>query len=253
MKLVGKVALITGAGSGIGRTTAILFAQKGAKVVIADIVERAGEETAAQISDAGGEAVFVQADVTKAADVEAMVRVAVETYGRLDILFNNAGVTLPANVTDTTEDIWNRSINVNLKGVMLGCKYAIPEMIKNGGGFIINTASMLGLVASLRQAPYCAAKGGVVMLTKQMAVDYARDNIRVNCICPSEVDTPMHRKFIAESPDPEATRRQLLERIPLRRVARPEEIAAVVLFLASDDSSYITGVALPVDGGLTAL
>jgi NAD(P)-dependent dehydrogenase (short-subunit alcohol dehydrogenase family) len=182
-----------------------------------------------------------------------MVGLAVETYGRLDILFNNAGLTLPARVTETSEEVWNLSLDVNLKGVMLGCKYAIPEMQKVGGGSIINTASMLGLVASPRQAPYCAAKGGVVLLTKQIAIDYARDNIRVNCICPSEVDTPMHRKFIAESPDPEATKQRLLERIPLNRVARPEEIAAAALFLASDDSSYVTGVALPVDGGLTAL
>ncbi|MFN8458893.1 MAG: SDR family oxidoreductase [Anaerolineae bacterium] len=137
--------------------------------------------------------------------------------------------------------------------VMLGCKCAIPELQKVGGGSIVNTASMLGLVASPRQAPYSAAKGGVVLLTKQVAIDYARDNIRCNCICPSEVDTPMHRKFIAESPDPEATKKRLLERIPLNRVASPDELASVALFLACDDSSYITGVALPVDGGLTAL
>jgi NAD(P)-dependent dehydrogenase (short-subunit alcohol dehydrogenase family) len=253
VKLVNKVAVITGAGSGIGWATAILFAQEGAKVVVADLVERAGEETVAQIREAGGEATFVRVDVANEAEVKAMIRTAIETYGRLDILYNNAGLTLPASVTETTEDIWIRSIDVNLKGVMLGCKHAIPAMQKGGGGSIINTASMLGLVASPNQAPYCAAKGGVVMLTKQMAVDYARDNIRVNCICPSEVDTPMHRKFIAESPDPEATRRRLLDRIPLARVAQPEEIATVALFLASDDSSYITGVALPVDGGLTAL
>jgi NAD(P)-dependent dehydrogenase (short-subunit alcohol dehydrogenase family) len=253
VKLNGKVAIITGAGSGIGRATAILFAREGAKVVVADLVASAGEETAAEIKANGGEAVFVRVDVSQAAEVEQTVRVAVETYGRLDILFNNAGLTLPAMVTETSEEVWQKSIDVNLKGVMLGCKYAIPEMRKVGGGSIINTASMLGLVASPRQAPYCAAKGGVVLLTKQVAIDFARDNIRVNCICPSEVDTPMHRKFIAESPDPEATKKRLLERIPLNRVARPEEIAAAALFLASDDSSYITGVALPVDGGLTAL
>ncbi len=253
MKLKGKVAIITGAGSGIGRASALLFAREGARVIVADLVAAAGEETVAEIKATGGEAIFVQVDVSKAAEVEQMVQVAVESYSRLDILYNNAGLTLPAMVTETTEEIWTRSIDVNLKGVMLGCKYAIPEMLKNGGGSIINTASMLGLVASPRQAPYCAAKGGVVLLTKQVAIDYARDNIRVNCICPSEVDTPMHRKFIEESPDPEATKKRLMERIPLNRVAQPEEIATVALFLASDDSSYITGVALPVDGGLTAL
>jgi meso-butanediol dehydrogenase/(S,S)-butanediol dehydrogenase/diacetyl reductase len=253
VKLEDKVAVITGAGSGIGRATAILFAAEGARVVVADVVRAAGEETVEQIRQDGGMGVFAHADVTKESDVATMVQLAVETYGRLDVLYNNAGVTLPATVTATTEDIWNKTIDINLKGVMLGCKYAIPAMLKHSSGSIINTASMLGLVASPNQAPYCAAKGGVVMLTKQVAVDYAGHNIRANCICPSEVDTPMHRKFIAESSDPEATRQRLLERIPLGRVASPEEIARVALFLASDDSSYITGVALPVDGGLTAL
>jgi NAD(P)-dependent dehydrogenase (short-subunit alcohol dehydrogenase family) len=253
MKLDGKVAVITGSGSGIGRATAILFAKEGAKVVVADIVEDAGQETVAQIKENGGDAVFVRVDVSKAADIENMVRTAAEVYGGLDVLYNNAGLTIPAMVTETSEEVWDRSIDVNLKGVMLGCKYAIPEMLKRGGGSIINTASMLGLVASPRQAPYCAAKGGVVLLTKQVAIDYAPDNIRVNCICPSEVNTPMHRQFIETSPDPEATRQRLLERIPLNRVAEPEEIATVALFLAGDASSYMTGVALPVDGGLTAL
>lgn len=253
MKLDGKVAIITGAGSGIGRATAILFAREGARVIVADWVAAAGEETVAEIKANRGEASFVQVDVSKAAEVEEMVRLTVEMYGRLDILFNNAGLTLPARITETSEEVWQKSLDVNLKGVMLGCKYAIPEMQKIGGGSIINTASMLGLVASPGQAPYCAAKGGVVLLTKQVAIDYARNNIRVNCICPSEVDTPMHRKFIEESPDPEATKKRLLERIPLNRVAQPEEIASVALFLASVDSAYVTGAALPVDGGLTAL
>lgn len=253
MKLDGKVAIITGAGSGIGRATAILFAQEGARVVVADIVEEAGIETVAQIKANGAEAMFVRVDVSKSAEVENMVGTAVKTYGGLDILYNNAGLTIPAMVTETSEEVWDKSIDVNLKGVMLGCKYGIPEMLARGGGSIINTASMLGLVASPRQAPYCAAKGGVVLLTKQVAIDYAPHNIRVNCICPSEVNTPMHRHFVEASPDPEATRQRLLERIPLNRVAEPAEIATAALFLASDDSSYVTGVALPVDGGLTAL
>lgn len=253
MKLKDKVAIITGAGSGIGRASALLFAREGAKVVVADLVAEAGAETVRQIEAEGGQALFVAVDVSQAVQVEAMVQAAVERYGRLDILFNNAGLTIPASVTETSEAVWEKTLNVNLKGVMLGCKFAIPEMLKGGGGAIINTASMLGLVASPRQAPYCAAKGGVVLLTKQVALDYAAHNIRVNCICPSEVNTPMHRKFIAESPDPAATKKRLLERIPLNRVAEPEELAAAALFLASADSSYITGVALPVDGGLTAL
>lgn len=252
-KLPGKTAIITGAGSGIGRASALLFAQHGARVVVADIVAEAGEETVQQISAAGGTAMAVPTDVTEAGDLQALIQAALTSYGRLDVLFNNAGLTIPATVEETTDDVWTRSIDVNLKSVMLGCKYAIPHMIAGGGGSIVNTASMLGLVASPRQAPYAAAKGGVVLLTRQVAIDYARHNIRVNCICPSEVDTPMHRRFIDESPDPEATRQRLLARIPLGRVAAPHELATVALFLASDDSSYITGVALPVDGGLTAL
>ena len=239
MKLDGKVALITGTGSGIGRATAILFAQEGARVVAIDIVASAGEKTAAQINENGGAAIFVQADVSQPSEVANMVQTAVETYGRLDILYNNAGIALPARVTETSEEIWAKCIDINLKGVMLGCKYAIPEMLKNGGGVIISTASMLGLVASTSHAAYCAAKGG--------------DNIRVNCICPSEVDTPMHRQYLIESSNPEATLRQMLERIPMNRVAQPEEIARAALFLASDDASYVTGIALPIDGGLTAM
>ncbi|MFN8483941.1 MAG: SDR family oxidoreductase [Anaerolineae bacterium] len=253
MKLDGKVAIITGAASGIGRAAAILFADEGARVVVADMAEGGGLETVAEIRRQGGQACFARVDVADAGQVAAMVQTALDTFSRLDILFNNAGLTLPARVTETDEATWSRSLDVNLKGVMLGCKYAIPAMLRTGGGAIINTASMLGLVASPRQAAYSASKGGVVMLTKQVAVDYARDGIRVNCICPSEVDTPLQRRFIAESPDPEDTRRRLVERIPLGRVAQPEELARVALFLASDDSSYITGVALPVDGGLTAM
>jgi NAD(P)-dependent dehydrogenase (short-subunit alcohol dehydrogenase family) len=252
-KLLDRTAIITGAGSGIGRASALLFAQHGANVVVADIVESAGQETVQEIAAAGGTAMFLRTDVTRATDLQALVQAAMTSYGRLDVLFNNAGVTIPATVEETTDEVWDRSIAVNLKSVMLGCKVALPHMIAGGGGSVINTASMLGLVASPRQAPYAAAKGGVVLLTKQIAIDYARHNIRVNCICPSEVDTPMHRRFIDESPDPEATRQRLLARIPLGRVAAAQELASVALFLASDDSSYITGVALPVDGGLTAL
>ena len=252
-KLEGKVAIVTGAASGIGRASAHLFAREGAEVVVADLPSTAGDETAARIRQDGGQALFVPVDVAEPAMVEHMVRAAVETFGRVDVLFNNAGVNFPGTVVDVTEEIWQRSLDVNLKGVMLGCRFAIPQMLENGGGSIVNTASMLGLVASPRQAPYAAAKGAVVQLTRQIAVDYAARNIRVNCICPSEVDTPMNRRFIEGTPDPAAARRRVLARIPLNRMAEPEEIAAVALFLASDDSSYVTGVALPVDGGLTAL
>ena len=252
-RLEGKVAVITGAGAGIGRASALLFAREGAAVMIADLESEAGEETVAQIRREGGVAASVQVDVSESVDVERMVRTTVESFGRIDVLFNNAGVNFPATVVDITEEAWQRSLDVNLKGVMLGCRHAIPEMLKTGGGSIINTASMLGLVASPRQAPYSAAKGAVVMLTRQVAIDYAQQNIRVNCLCPSEVNTEMNRRFIEQSPNPRAELRRVLARIPLDRMAEPEEIASAALFLASDDSSYITGVALPVDGGLTAM
>jgi len=252
-KLEGKVAVITGAASGIGHASALLFAREGAAVTVADLDPGAGEEAAARIREEGGEAIFVPVDVADSGDVERMVHSTVETFGRVDVLFNNAGVNFPATVVDVGEEAWQRSLDVNLKGVMLGCRHAIPEMLKTGGGSIINTASMLGLVASPRQAPYSAAKGAVVMLTRQMAIDYAQRNIRVNCLCPSEVNTEMNRRFIEQSPDPDAELRRVLARIPMDRMAEPEEVAAAALFLASDDSSYITGVALPVDGGLTAM
>ena len=252
-RLEGKVAVITGAASGIGRASALLFAREGAAVMVADLDGKAGEEAAAQIQREGGEAASVRTDVSESTDVERMIRTVVETFGRVDVLFNNAGVNFPATVVDITEEAWQRSLDVNLKGVMLGCRHAIPEMLKSGGGSIINTASMLGLVASPRQAPYAAAKGAVVMLTRQVAIDYAQRNIRVNCLCPSEVNTEMNRRFIEESPNPQAELRRVLARIPMDRMAEPDEIAAAALFLASDDASYITGVALPVDGGLTAM
>ena len=252
-KLEGKVAVITGAGAGIGRASALVFARQGAAVVVADLDVAAGEGAASQIRREGGKAAFVQADVAESDQVERMVRSAVEAFGRVDVLFNNAGVNFPATVVDISEEAWRRSLDVNLKGVMLGCRHVIPEMLKIGGGSIINTASMLGLVASPRQAPYAAAKGAVVMLTRQVAIDYAQRNIRVNCLCPSEVNTEMNRRFIEQSPNPQAELRRVLARIPMDRMAEPEEIASAALFLASDDSSYITGVALPVDGGLTAM
>ena len=252
-RLEGKVAVITGAGAGIGRASALLFAREGAAVAVADLDVAAGEEAAAQIEREGARALFVPVDVAAPEQVARMVRDTVETLGRIDVLFNNAGVNFPATVVDVGEDAWQRSLDVNLKGVMLGCRHAIPEMLKTGGGSIINTASMLGLVASPRQAPYAAAKGAVVMLTRQMAIDYATRNIRVNCLCPSEVNTEMNRRFIAQSSDPAAELRRVLARIPMDRMAEPEEVAAAALFLASDDSSYISGVALPVDGGLTAM
>jgi NAD(P)-dependent dehydrogenase (short-subunit alcohol dehydrogenase family) len=253
MRLAGKVAIITGAGSGIGQATALLFAREGARVVVADYAPEGGRETVALVQESGGEAVFVETDVSKAGEVRRMVETAVETYGGIDILFNNAAVTIPASVTEASEEIWDRTMAIDLKGVFLPSKYAIPHMIERGGGSVINTASMCGLVASPNQAPYSAAKGGVVALTRQMAIDYAPHHVRVNGIAPSEVRTPMFLGFINRAPDPKKKMQELVARIPMGRVAEPEELARVALFLASDDSSYVTGVTLPVDGGLTAM
>ncbi len=253
MKLAGKVAIITGAGSGIGQASALMFAAEGAKVVVADYVPEGGQATVAEIRRAGGDAIFVETDVSRADDVEHMVKTTLKTYGRIDVLFNNAAVTLPASVVDASEELWDKTMDIDLKGVFLPSKYAIPHMLEGGGGSIINTASMCGLVASPNQAPYSAAKGGVVALTRQMAIDYAPHGIRVNGIAPSEVRTPMFLGFINQAPDPEKKMQELIARIPMRRVAEPEELARVALFLASDDASYITGVTLPVDGGLTAM
>ncbi|MCL5046783.1 MAG: SDR family oxidoreductase [Actinobacteria bacterium] len=252
MKLDGKVAVITGAGSGIGRATALLFAQEGARVVVADLAVDGGEETVRLIAAQGGRSSFIRTDVASAESVANLINGTISRYERLDIIFNNAGIDLAHPVTETSEEVWDKTIAVNLKGVFLGCKYAIHQMIKNGGGSIVNTASVLALVASPNQAAYCASKGGVLALTRQIAFDYARYNIRANCICPGDVLTPMQQRFLAESKDPQATLESLSRRYPMGRFANPEEIACAALYLASDDSSFVTGVALPVDGGLTA-
>ena len=249
MRLKDKVAVITGAGTGMGRATAILFAQEGAKVVVADWIVETGKETVDLVKRAGGEAVFIQTDVSKAADVEQMIKTAVDTYGRLDILFNNAAI-LPRHcrAADLNEDEWDRTMAINLKSVFLGSKYAVPVMLKQGGGVIINNASIGGLFGSPNQAAYCATKGGVVLFTKTMAIEYFKKNIRVNCICPGIIKTPMFDLSIGG--DPEQEKRAVPKSVG--RLGMPEEIAKAALFLASDDSSYVVGLPLIVDGGLTA-
>jgi NAD(P)-dependent dehydrogenase (short-subunit alcohol dehydrogenase family) len=248
-KLDGKVALITGAGSGIGRATAVLFAKEGAKVAVVDYVPRGGRETVRMIKKAGGEAVFIEADVSKAADVERMVKTTVNKYGRIDILHNNAGITgRIISMIEFTEDEWDSVLDTNLKGVFLGSKYAIPLMLDQGGGIIINTASTAGLLATRGMAAYSAAKAGLILLTKAMALEYGKQNIRVNCICAGGIQTPMTEPWM-----PAKTSREIVvPGQPLERMGQPEEVARAALYLACDDSSFVTGSTLVVDGGWSA-
>lgn len=252
MRLAGKVAIITGAGAGIGRATALLFAQEGAEVVVADFDPERGKETVRLIEERGGRAIFLQADVSKAADVKRMVKTTVERYGRLNILVNNAGIYAAADVVQATEEDWDRILDVNLKGVFLCSKHSIPEMIKGGGGSIVNVGSEAGIVGIKNQVAYNVSKSGVIALTKSMALDFAPHNIRVNCLCPGRTLTPLVEKVITEAQDPESMRRALEEDRPLNRMGRPEEIAAGILYLASDESLYATGAILSIDGGYTA-
>ena len=253
MRLAGKVALITGAGMGIGRGTAILFAREGAKVVVVDYDSVSGQETVGLIQDDGGEAIFVRADVSEPADVRAMVRAAMDKYGQIDVLYNNAGIDLPraTSVVETEIEDWDRTIDVNLKGVFLCSKYVIPEMVKRGGGVIINTASIAGLVAPPQEAAYGASKGGLVLLTKQMALDYAAHNIRVNSVCPGPMEKPTRDRlaYLQEDEAAMKKRQTLAQKVPLGRLCLPEDIAYAALFLASDEASLITGIDLIVDGG----
>ena len=247
--LAGKVALITGGASGIGKATAELFAREGAAVTIVDVNVEAGEVVARAIGDDGRQAIFVRCNVTKASDCQHAIGRTVERWGKIDILFNNAGVTRRASVIETTEEEWDWVMAVNVKSIFLMSKAAIPVMVEAGGGVIINTGSGWGLVGGKDAVSYCASKGAVIQLTKAMALDHGAQNIRVNAVCPGDTDTPMlageaeqlgqsHEAILAES----------VHR-PLGRVGRPEEIAQAVLYLASDASSFVTGTTLLVDGG----
>jgi NAD(P)-dependent dehydrogenase (short-subunit alcohol dehydrogenase family) len=250
-RLEDKVALITGAGNGMGRAASLLFADEGAKVVVADALDEGGHATVEAIADAGGEAAFVHADVTEESQVAEMVRFAVATFGRLDVLYNNAGI-MPGDdggTLDTGVPTWDRVMAVNLRGVWLGCKHGIPAMLESGGGSIVNVASLVAIMGSATpQIAYTASKGGVLAMTREIAVEWARRGIRCNALCPGPVDTPLLAELMA---DPEWARRRLVH-IPMGRPAQAEELAKAALFLASDDSSYMTGSALVVDGGITA-
>ena len=248
-RLEGKVALITGGGSGIGKASCLLFAREGAKVVVVDL--KNAESTVDEIRANGGEARAFSADVSKANDAEAMVRFAEEQFGALHIAFNNAGVfhANDESVTNTSEDIWDLVININLKGVFLGCKYEIPALQRAGGGSIINTASFVAVMgAAVPQIAYTASKGGVLSMTREIAAEFARQNIRVNALCPGPVETPLLAELLA---DP-ARRNRRLVHIPPGRFARAEEMANAALFLASDESSYVNGSTFLVDGGITS-
>jgi NAD(P)-dependent dehydrogenase (short-subunit alcohol dehydrogenase family) len=248
--LAGKVALITGGGSGIGRATAVAFAREGAKVVIGDIVAEGGDRTVNLIRDTGGEAIFIQADVSKDDQVGKLVGGAVDAFGRVDCAFNNAGIEQqPAQIPDISDELWHRVLSIDLTGVWLCMKHEIPQMLKQGAGSIVNTSSILGLVALPGMAAYNAAKGGVAQLTRSGALEYAKANIRVNAVAPGFILTPMvERNIPADSPQGKAFNAAQ----PMGRMGRPEEIAEAVLWLCSDAASFVTGVVLPVDGAWTA-
>ena len=242
-----KVAIVTGGGSGIGRATALLFGREGARVVVADIDLEGAEETVKMVVDEGPEAFSVRADVSDEEDVKRMIEQAVDTHGRLDILFNNAGIGATAKVTEASEEHWRKVLGVNLEGAFLGCKYAIPQMIKGGGGSIVNNGSILAEVGFSEATAYSASKHGLVGLTQTIAIDYAAEGIRANVVCPGFIRTPM----VTESLGEEETK-QIAALHPLGRMGESEEVAEAVLFLASDKASFVTGTCLFVDGGYTA-
>jgi NAD(P)-dependent dehydrogenase (short-subunit alcohol dehydrogenase family) len=251
MQLDGKVALITGAGSGIGRESALLFASEGAAVVVVDIEDKGGEETVAAVKAAGGRAIYVHADVAKPEDCARMVASAEGAFARLNVLFNNAGIMhgRDDDAVSTDEAIWDLTMAVNAKSVFLGCKYGIPALRRAGGGSIINTASFVAVMgAATPQIAYTASKGAVLALTRELAVVHARENIRVNALCPGPLRTELLMKFL----DTEEKRRRRLVHIPMGRFGLAQEIAQAALFLASDASSFITGTDFLVDGGITA-
>ncbi|NRA09022.1 MAG: SDR family oxidoreductase [Myxococcales bacterium] len=250
-RLAGRVALVTGGASGIGLESARLFASEGARVVIADLDEAGGAGALEAIAAEGGDARFVRTDVSRAAEVEAVVAHAERDFGALHVLFNNAGIFPAADgsPTDTPEAVWDQVMDVNLKGVFLGCRYGIPALLRAGGGSIVNTASFVAVVgAATSQIAYTASKGGVLAMTREIAVEYARQGIRANALCPGPVNTPLLAELLA---DPAARQRRMVH-VPMGRLAEPSEIARAALFLASDDSSYVNGSTFMVDGALTA-
>lgn len=249
MRLQNKIAVITGSGGAIGSVTAKRFAREGAKVVITDINVEGGQKTVKDIQAGGGEAIFIEADITKVSECQKMIRMTVDTFGRVDVLFNNAGIELFKPMHEYTEEDYDRVVDVSLKGSFFCIRYVLPEMMKNGGGSIINMGSVAGLTGHIKIPSYCAAKGALVNLTRYVALDYARYHIRCNCLCPGVVATEMMKRTIEIDPD---LVKKIIDQHPMGRAAEPEEIANAAVFLASDESAFITGISLPVDGGYLA-
>ncbi len=251
MRLADKVALITGSGGGMGKLAAEIFAREGASIVVTDVLEQEGQETARSIRDAGGKAIFVRADVSQDEDVKHVVDAAVAEFGRVDVLYNNAGI-MPAadtSVIETSEATWDKVLDVNLKSVFLCCKHTIPQMVKQGKGSIINVASFVAFMGcTVPQDAYTASKGGMLSLTKSLAVQYGRDGIRCNAICPGPIETPLLRRLWTS----EEARNLRLNRIPLGRFGEPPDIVYMALYLASDELSWTTGAWLMVDGGISS-
>jgi NAD(P)-dependent dehydrogenase (short-subunit alcohol dehydrogenase family) len=253
MRLAAKVAIVTGAASGIGRATAMLFAREGARVVLADVDEERGREVAETIRATGSEATFVRTDVSREADVAAMVATAGQTYGRLDTIFNNAGIEQPVTPShEVSEALFDRVISVNLKGTFLGCKHAIPALLRAGGGTIVNNSSVSAFANVAGNVSYAASKGAVMSLTRVLAIELAPKNIRVNAICPGVIATSMNQRNLELAQDRDAVRQRWMAVTPLGRMGTPEEVAETVLYLASDQSSFTTGIGLLIDGGRVA-
>ena len=250
MKLDGRVAIITGGNTGIGRASSLLFAQEGAKVVVAGRDSSKGHEVVGEVKRSGGEATFVVTDVSKSTDVRRLVERTVSLHGRIDILFNNAALSPIGNVLTTSEEEWHAVIETNLTGTFLCTKYVVPHMQRQGGGAIINTGSINSVMAMKDEAAYDASKGGVLMLTRATALDFAKDKIRANCILPAAIETPMLRGILHQAANPKEAESELIRKHALGRIGTPDEVARVALFLASDDSSFVTGTAVAVDGGM---
>jgi NAD(P)-dependent dehydrogenase (short-subunit alcohol dehydrogenase family) len=252
MRVKGKVTVITGGADGIGKETALLFGREGARLVIADYDSEKVVQIENSLKERGIESLSIKTDIRNSAEVQQMAELAIRRFGRIDILVNNAGAAGAVPVVELTEDNWDRIVDTNLKGVYLCCKHIIPKMIQGGGGVIVNMASVLAFIGRVRASAYNAAKGGVVALTKNMALDYVADNIRINAVCPGFVDTDLVRRYVNASENPAKTYEELVQLHPMGRLAKPEEIAYSVLFLASDESSFITGSSLIIDGGYSA-